>query len=124
MGNVGKDPTENTIPASEKVSESFTVLDFPLATEKRIKLPDGTFDKQVQWHRISTTLPSAKSLGKGDRVLIEGEIKYWKSENSHGTMIKGHLLTILRKGNASAPAESENKDNGFGGPKFGENPSQ
>ena len=106
VGNAGKDAVETNVPASSKVAEGFTVLEFPLVTEKKIKLADGTQEKQAQWHRISTVVPNAKNVAKGDRVLVEGELKYWKTETSHGTVVKGNVISIVRK-SALKEAESQ-----------------
>ncbi|TPX72636.1 hypothetical protein SpCBS45565_g00187 [Spizellomyces sp. 'palustris'] len=90
VGNVGRDPEFQEFPAKEGQNAAPSgYWRFTLATNKRSKRDDGSFREDTQWHRITVrNIYLNDRVKKGAVVAVEGEIRYWQSENGRsGTEI-------------------------------------
>jgi len=78
IGNLGKDP-EIRMAGEHKVAS------FSLATTRKAKQKDGTYEPVTQWHNIIAWRALAelaeKFMKKGSKVYIEGEIQYRSYES-------------------------------------------
>lgn len=84
IGNLGKDPVVRYYEADQAVAQ------FPLATTERgYTLPNGTqVPDRTDWHNIVMWKNLAKIaeryLHKGDKVYIEGKIRYRSYDDRKG----------------------------------------
>jgi single-strand binding protein len=109
IGNVGRDPEIRYYEADQCVA-SFTLA----TTERGFALPDGTaVPDHTDWHNIVLFKSLAKYaeqyIHKGDKLYIEGRIRYRSSDDKKGqcryvTEIYGESLEWL-----SAPRKAGNK---------------
>lgn len=87
IGNVGRDPEVRYYEADQAVAQ------FPLATTERgYKLQNGTqVPDQTDWHNIVMWGKLAKIaeryVHKGDKLYIEGRIRYRKYDNKKGERV-------------------------------------
>jgi single-strand DNA-binding protein len=73
VGRLGRDP-------ELKESKSGTsICTLSIATDRKKKTPDGTWESVTEWHRVvafgSTADNCAKYLNKGREVYVEGRIE-------------------------------------------------
>ena len=81
LGRIGKDPELKTFSSGAKV------LNFSMATSKKLKDKSGEWQEETQWHRCQVWGDRAGNmtyLGKGDKVVCEGEIKYSSYDTPDG----------------------------------------
>lgn len=87
IGNVGRDPEVRYYEADQAVAQ------FPLATTERgYKLQNGTqvpdqtdWHNIVMWHKLAKI--AEKYVHKGDKLYIEGRIRYRKYDNKKGEKV-------------------------------------
>lgn len=100
IGNVGKDPDVKYYDADQAVAV------FPLATTERgYTLPNGTqVPDRTDWHNIvlyrGLAKVAEKYVHKGDKLYIEGRIKYRSYDDQKGqkryvTEIYGENMELL-----------------------------
>lgn len=110
LGNVGAEPEYRVLDGGIKTAT------FRLATTKRFKKEDGTYNDTTEWHTIVAWRNLAdivdKHIHKGDRLYVEGSIHhrtYTDKEN-----IERKMTTITAKeikmlsapsGNCKAPQQ-------------------
>ena len=89
VGNVARLP--NVAVRGER-----TVANFPLATNYRYRTPKGEVKSTPQYHNIAVwgglANLAAKSLKKGEKLFIDGRIKYDQWEDDQG---KKHEKTVV-----------------------------
>ena len=108
IGNLGADPELKYTQGGQ------AVLRMRVATSKRWKdKQTGETKEQTEWHTCSLWGPRAEGLskyvGKGDKVGIEGEMRYRQWENKDGVKMTSadvivdevHLLGGRRDGGGS-----------------------
>jgi single-strand DNA-binding protein len=105
LGNLGRDPEVTASKTGRNVAR------LSLATGRKFKKEDGTPAEDTQWHRIdfwdSQADTIAKYVKKGDRLYVEGEIRYSEVTNSDGkkvyfTNIIGRTFDLIEKKNSSS----------------------
>lgn len=116
LGIVGQDPTV------KKVSDTFTVATFSLATTRSFK-KDGEWVDLTEWHNISCYNQLAgiaeKIIHKGAVAYIDGEIKTTSYEKDgvkmYRTEIIASTITVAKKkgdGDSHAAAVDDEGDQG------------
>lgn len=103
IGRLGRDP---------ELNDAGTVAKFSLATDDRVKTPEGTWEDETDWHNIVLIGNSAsiaqQYLRKGSLVAITGKQKHRKYEKDGVTKyfseVKSFDMTMLggRDDNADA----------------------
>ena len=112
LGNLGKDP--------EIVkTDNFTIAKFSLATTDSYKNKSGERVKDTTWHNIvfygSITEVIEKYVKKGDKLYIEGKIKYRSYDDKEGnkkyiTEIVGDSMQMLGVKKDSNNSNQNNND--------------
>lgn len=73
VGNLGSDPEMRYTPSGVPVTS------FNVAVNRRVKLPDGSFQEKATWFRVTAWRQLAENcsqyLSKGRMALIEGEVE-------------------------------------------------
>ena len=92
VGRLGTDPE---IKATSKGDE---FANFSLATSKKIKTKDGTWQEKTTWHKITTFDPNLTQtiknyVSKGTMLYIEGQIDVSQYTDSNGN--KRYNTSIL-----------------------------
>ena len=108
IGNIG---TEPELKFYEGKNGNFGVCSFSLAETERVKDTSGNWaDGQTTWYRISILGKQAEviadSLGKGERVKVEGTFKQAQYKGKDGDMknsleIKADEITLVLKSKKS-----------------------
>ena len=82
LGNLGSKELD-------KLPSGDAVLRLRLATNESRKNRDGGWDDHTQWHTVKVFGKRAEALatllGKGDRIMVEGNIRYSSYEGKDGT---------------------------------------
>lgn len=82
MGRIGKDPELRTTQTGK------TVGHFSLCTNRGIRTADGVWDDVPEWHKVVVWQKHAENasriLGKGDKVFVEGDLRYNKWTDNSG----------------------------------------
>lgn len=108
IGNLGKDPENQTLTGDLSVSK------FTLATTEIFKDKNGQLHVQTDWHTIvlwrSLAELAKKYLNKGSLVYIEGKLKTRQFEDKEGkkrytTEVVAEQLIMLDKRNTGAENE-------------------
>ena len=103
LGNLGKDPQVRTLDSGKKVAS------FSLATTEKIK-----GEKYTDWHNVTLwgglAEVAEKYLHKGDRVLVEGRIKYREHEGKYYTEIVAQSMKMLNGGSVEHDQGVANDD--------------
>ncbi len=73
VGNLGRDP-------EMRYSQNGTpITNFSMAVNRRKRQPDGSFQDETDWYRVSLFRQQAENaaewLRKGNKVLVEGELQ-------------------------------------------------
>lgn len=99
IGNLGQDPEVKSLPSGERVAN------LSVATTNKWKdQRTGEMKEATEWHRVEfwgkTAEIAAEYCHKGDRVYVEGSIRYRKYTDKQGiektaTDIKGERLQLL-----------------------------
>lgn len=110
LGNVGQNPE------IKKLDNGVTVANFQLATSEVFKDKSGNKKEQTEWHQIIMWRKVAESaekseLKKGDRIFLEGKIKYRKWTDKDGkernnTEIVCESFTIINRKRIGEVADS------------------
>ena len=83
IGNVGSDPEVRTTGSGTKLAK------VSLATSEQWKRDDGQDQKRTDWHRLTFWGKLAdvveEYVVKGDRLYVEGSVRYSTSERDDGT---------------------------------------
>lgn len=95
---VGRLGTEPEIKATSKGDE---YANFSLATSKKIKSKDGTWQEKTTWHKITTFDPNLTNtiknyVNKGTMVYLEGEIDVSEYTDSSGNKRYNTSIIIPR----------------------------
>lgn len=110
IGNLGKDVEILDLSNGKKKAV------FSLATTSYFKNPKGDLDKDTQWHNViawgKNAELMAKSLAKGNKVVISGSIKYRSYEDKTGatkytTEIIADSFMKMEAAEKSQPTASE-----------------
>lgn len=84
IGNVGN----IEIKEYEKGGEKKPLVQVSLATSDGYKDKNGEWQNNTEWHKCVFAIPSlaerAKSIGKGDSIMVEGSIKTNKWADKEG----------------------------------------
>jgi single-strand DNA-binding protein len=120
VGRLGVDPE---IKATSKGDE---YANFSLATSKKIKTKDGTWQEKTTWHKITTFDPNLTKtikdyVTKGTMLYLEGEIDVSEYTDSNGNKkyntsiiiprVTGVMKMLSSKGDAKQkPAKDINDD--------------
>ncbi|EGF82730.1 hypothetical protein BATDEDRAFT_86473 [Batrachochytrium dendrobatidis JAM81] len=105
VGNVGQLPTFHEFPARSQedggaVSETSSastatgVWTFSVATNRSKKSFTGEWVRETDWHRIKS-YRDMSNLTPGQKVLVEGEIRYWRSGEKSGTEIHANKVVAF-----------------------------
>ncbi len=90
VGNLGKDPEVRTIQSGAQVAK------FSLATSESYTNKEGQKIDSTEWHNIvvwrGLATLAEKYLKKGNRVYIEGKIRYRQYEDKDG--VKKYITEI------------------------------
>lgn len=98
VGNLGKDPEVRTIQSGAQVAK------FSLATSESYTNKDGQKVDTTEWHNVvlwrGLATIAEKYLKKGNKVYIEGKIRYRQYEDKDGvkkyiTEIEGSEMQLL-----------------------------
>ena len=117
IGNVGNDPTTNTLPNGDMVAN------FSVATSETWKDKQGQKQEKTQWHRMVCYRKLAEIVEayvrKGSSVYCEGKIEYSKFTNKDGiekdsTQIVINELRLLDKKAESQGAGTASQNKGAG----------
>jgi single-strand DNA-binding protein len=97
VGRLGTDPE---IKATSKGDE---FANFSLATSKKIKTKDGTWQEKTTWHKVTTFDPNLTQtiknhVKKGTMLYIEGEIDVSDYTDSNGNKRYNTSIIIPRMG--------------------------
>jgi single-strand DNA-binding protein len=116
IGNIG---TEPELKFYEGKNGNFGVCSFSLAETERVKDTSGNWaDGQTIWYRVSILGKQAEviadSLGKGERVKVEGSFKQSQYKGKDGDMknsleIKADEITLVLKPKKSAPRPQQDE---------------
>ena len=99
IGCLGGSPESKTFPSGKKLTK------FSLATNY------GYGEKkETEWHNIKLWGEKGEMLHKGDRVLLEGRIRYTSWDNKEGgksykTIIDCHSWMFMNSKFSDTPAE-------------------
>jgi len=82
LGRLGQDP-------EQKATQGGTVVaTFSIATSRKRKGSDGNATEETQWHRCKAFGRQAEVIAghvqKGDLLLVQGRIEYWKAKSERG----------------------------------------
>jgi len=118
VGRLGTDPE---IKATSKGDE---YANFSLATSKKIKTKDGTWQEKTTWHKITTFDPNLTNtikqyVSKGTMIYLEGEIDVSEYTDSSGTKkyntsiiiprVTGVMKMLGGKGDAKKSSDSSDE---------------
>ncbi|KAJ3269749.1 hypothetical protein HDV01_001050 [Terramyces sp. JEL0728] len=95
VGRIGQNPEFVPFNHPKEDSKYQGSWKFSMATTKSIKRGDE-YETETMWHSV-TTLRSLKSVGKGSMVLVEGEFKYWQTEDNSkkGVTVVANTVRVL-----------------------------
>lgn len=106
IGNLGADPEIRATSQGQRVAH------LAVATERRWTDAEGEAQKRTEWHRVIAWGRLAEIaeqyLTKGERVYVEGEIRYRSYEDAEDTTrhvaeITARELIMLGRRDAPAP---------------------
>ena len=106
IGNLGAGPEVRATNQGPRVAH------LSIATERRWTDAEGEVQKRTEWHRVIAwgrlSEIAEQYLAKGERVYVEGEIRYRSYEDAEGTTrhvteITARELIMLGRRDASAP---------------------
>lgn len=111
VGRMGKDPS------IRRTQSGKSVMNFSLATNRRVKLGDRWEDK-AEWHRVvvweKTAEYVAERARKGDPLAVVGEIRYGEYTDREGQKrytsdIHARSVSLFtpRRGDAGLPETSQ-----------------
>jgi single-strand DNA-binding protein len=117
IGNVGRDPEVRTTTKGVKV------VNFSMATQRRVKQKDDKWESLTDWHNITAYAKSAEIcenyVFKGKQIYIEGSLRtdsWEKDGKKHSkTVVVANNIQLLGKKEsdkkeAPAPAKTDYSD--------------
>jgi single-strand DNA-binding protein len=92
-----------TDPEIKATSKGDEFANFSLATSKKIKTKDGTWQEKTTWHKVTTFDPNLTQtiknyVKKGTMLYIEGEIDVSDYTDSNGNKRYNTSIIIPRMG--------------------------
>lgn len=110
IGNLGRDPEVHTAASNRHL-----IAQLSLATTRRVKMQDGSYENETEWHRVicfgKTAEVARDYLAKGRQIYIEGQLRTRKYKDKQGierrvTEVICDQLNMLgrRDDGAQAPA--------------------
>jgi len=115
VGRLGNDPEMNEPAFSDSTRVTFT-----LATNKKYKDKRGELVQKTQWHRVvvfgATAKYVSKYIAKGDKVMVQGELDYYKTQPNWAerevtyTSIISKQVDLLAKASGEKPGSGNNDD--------------
>lgn len=114
VGHIGEISTKDTKNGGK-------IATISLATSKKY-LKEGVPHEQTEWHNIVFFKKSAeiaeRFCNKGDKLFVEGELKYEQYTDKHGidrraTKIIGHRLELMANKTKEAQNETRQHHNNF-----------
>lgn len=108
IGNLGRDPEVHTA-----ASNGHLIVQLSLATTRRVKMQDGSYENETEWHRVvcfgKTAEVARDYLAKGRQIYIEGQLRTRKYKDKQGierwvTEVICDQLKMLGRKDDAAPA--------------------
>lgn len=108
IGNLGRDPEVHTA-----ASNGHLIAQLSLATTRRVKMQDGSYENETEWHRVvcfgKTAEVARDYLAKGRQIYIEGQLRTRKFKDKQGierwvTEVICDQLKMLGRKDDAAPA--------------------
>lgn len=108
IGNLGRDPEVHTA-----ASNGHLIAQLSLATTRRVKMQDGSYENETEWHRVvcfgKTSEVARDYLAKGRQIYIEGQLRTRKYKDKQGierwvTEVICDQLKMLGRKDDAAPA--------------------
>lgn len=108
IGNLGRDPEVHTA-----ASNGHLIAQLSLATTRRVKMQDGSYENETEWHRVvcfgKTAEVARDFLAKGRQIYIEGQLRTRKYKDKQGverwvTEVICEQLKMLGRKDDAAPA--------------------
>lgn len=108
IGNLGRDPEVHTA-----ASNGHLIAQLSLATTRRVKMQDGSYENETEWHRVvcfgKTAEVARDYLAKGRQIYIEGQLRTRKYKDKQGierwvTEVICDQLKMLGRKDDAAPA--------------------
>lgn len=94
IGNLGKDAE------SRKLDNGATITSLSLATTEKWLDKENNWQKETQWHKVKLwdqLGERATTLKQGDKIYLEGKIKYRKHEEKWYTEIVASFFKVLER---------------------------
>jgi single-strand DNA-binding protein len=118
IGRLGKDPEvkqgQNQTQDSNGQPRSNSYCFVGVATDHRVKQPDGTWKNETTWHNVNAYGVQAEHLGKygkkGSLVYIEGRTQHKKDEKTGGyftNVIASHVVVLERESTSGQKTEQD-----------------
>lgn len=108
IGNLGRDPEVHTA-----ASNGHLIAQLSLATTRRVKMQDGSYENETEWHRVvcfgKTAEVARDYLAKGRQIYVEGQLRTRKYKDKQGierwvTEVICDQLKMLGRKDDAAPA--------------------
>ena len=108
IGNLGRDPEVHTAATGGHL-----IAQLSLATTRRVKMQDGSYENETEWHRVvcfgKTAEVARDFLAKGRQIYIEGQLRTRKYKDKQGidrwvTEVICDQLKMLGRKDDAAPA--------------------
>lgn len=108
IGNLGRDPEVHTA-----ASNGHLIAQLSLATTRRVKMQDGSYENETEWHRVvcfgKTAEVARDFLAKGRQIYIEGQLRTRKYKDKQGverwvTEVICDQMKMLGRKDDAAPA--------------------
>jgi len=113
IGNIGNDPD------MRYSASGAPFLRFNVASNYRVRSPEGEWQDKTEWVRVTVFGQRAESLGqylkKGSRVYVEGRLEARPWTDQQGQIRSGLEVTALDVEFMSSRADDEQRAGGGGG---------
>lgn len=114
LGNIGQDPELRVTGAG------LAILKFSFATSRRYKDNSGNRHEETEWHRVVVFGTRAEALSKflsrGDKLLVEGRIKYGSYLDKEG--VTKRTTDIVAENIFTTGGRLEGSSDGGGGARI------
>jgi single-strand DNA-binding protein len=115
-GNLGRDPEIRTFDNGGQVAN------FSVATTRKWKDKKGDKQEATDWHRVSVTAKATvgfveRFVGKGTRVLVEGELRTRSYDKAGSTVYITEVVVPPFGGQVLIQDRWKDSDGGGGGAK-------
>lgn len=110
IGNVGRDPEVRT------TTKGIKVVNFSMATQRRVKQKDDKWESLTDWHNITAYAKSAeiceKYVTKGKQIYVEGNLRNdnWEKDG------KRHSKVVIVINNIQLLGKKEESKNDLSAP--------